>query len=235
MTEASCSAWLAPHVVAAAVASVTAATLFAPRELLHNRRYVLLAGMAFMVAASDLVVVVGVPLALVGEGSATVTQVGFTLLPSALVGILLTPLAGRLVDRMGALLPITTGIVVMLAGTRLLSVTAVVPLPVAAALTTVRAAGLAFVGSPLIAKVSLVVKSRVLATATGLTEMSFYLGAGFGTALLSAVLAAREGARRALDPLHTGAAPAYSDAFLIASLPLLAALLLSRALARSER
>jgi MFS family permease len=153
----------------------------------------------------------------------------------SLLPILLTPLAGRLVDRIGASVPIVTGIIAMLGGTLLLSITGGVPLGGAAALFALQAAGIAILGPTIIATVSLVVPSRVLNTAIGLTEMSFYLGAGSGTALVTAVLGAREGTERAINPLHMGAAPAYSDAFLVAVLPLLVALAFALAFAGSGR
>jgi MFS family permease len=109
-----------------------------------------------------------------------------------------------------------------------------VPLGVTAALFALQAAGIAILGPTIIATVSLVVPLRVLNTALGLTEMSFYLGAGSGTALVMAVLAAREGTERAINPLHTGAAPAYSDAFLVAVLPLLVAQAFALALGGSH-
>jgi MFS family permease len=246
MTQASRGAWGTPHVVAAAIGSVVAAVLlvlrqrrarspFVPRELLRNRRYVLLTAIAFLVATGDLVVLTGVPLALVEVGEASAAQVGLALLPGSLLPILLTPPAGRLVDRIGASVPIVTGIIAMLGGTLLLSITGGVPLGGTAALFALQAAGIAILGPTIIATVSLVVPPRVLNTAIGLTEMSFYLGAGSGTALVTAVLAAREGTERAINPLHTGAAPAYSDAFLVAVLPLLVALAFALAFAGSGR
>jgi hypothetical protein len=90
-------------------------------------------------------------------------------------------------------------------------------------LFAIQATGLAVAGTPIIAAVTLAFSTDVLNTATGLTEMSFYLGAGTGTAVATAVLAARTGAERAFNPLHSGAAPAFSDAFVVALLPLLAA------------
>ena len=195
MTQASRGAWDAPHVVAAAIGSVVAAVLlvlrqrrarspFVPRELLRNRRYVLLTAIAFLVATGDLVVLTGVPLALVEVGEASAAQVGLALLPGSLLPILLTPLAGRLVDRIGASVPIVTGILAMLGGTLLLSITGGVPLGVAAALFALQAAGIAILGPTIIATVSLVVPPRVLNTAMGLTEMSrrFRHGARHGRA-----------------------------------------------------
>lgn len=240
MTEASRGVWAAPHVLVAAAASLLAMVLlvlrqrlacspFIPRSLCSNRRYVLLAGIACLVAAGDHVAVIGVPLGLVEQG-ASAGQVGLTLLPGALLPIGLTPLAGRLVDRIGAALPILAGISAMLAGTLLLAVTGGATLGVVAALMALKAAGTAVLGTSIITPVSFVVPPQMLNTAIGLTQMSLYVGAGAGTAAVTAVLAMRHGTEQALNPLHTGAAPAYGDAFMVALLPLLAALVLALAL-----
>lgn len=246
MTEASRGTWLGSVLVAPLATSVVAAFLFVlrqrlapapfiPRELLGNQPYVLLLGIAFAIAGGDTAVSVGIPLVLMQAGGASAGQVGAALIPGSLVGLILTPLAGRLVDRVGAMVPITAGLAAMLVSALLLSVTGGVPLLTGAVLYGLQSAGLALTGSPIVAKVSLVARSNLIATATSLTEMSFYLGAGFGTALLTTVLGVREGTKWAINPLHTGPAPAYSDAFLAALAPLLVAVVLTVKLWRSER
>ncbi len=47
-----------------------------------------------------------------------------------------------------------------------------------------------------------------------MNSMLFFLGGAFGTALISAVLTARAAATNAFNPAYSGAAVAFSDAFL---------------------
>jgi hypothetical protein len=65
--------------------------------------------------------------------------------------------------------------------------------------------------------------------------LAFYLGASVGPVLLSAVLAVRAAAQQAINPLYRGTAAPYSDAFLLANLPLLVALGLMLLLIKRER
>lgn len=62
-----------------------------------------------------------------------------------------------------------------------------------------------------------------------MTTMLFFLGGSFGATLTTAVVGARVGAADAFNPLHSGLAVGFSDAFLISLVPLLAALALSAA------
>jgi len=57
--------------------------------------------------------------------------------------------------------------------------------------------------------------------------MVWISGTSVGTALFSAVAAARSGASGAINPLHSGLGAGYSDAFLSLAVPLLALLAIS--------
>ena len=60
----------------------------------------------------------------------------------------------------------------------------------------------------------------------GIYQMLFFLGAGFGPALVGVFLAARrEGGTGAINPLYTLDAAPYSDVFLLLALSALLALL----------
>lgn len=68
--------------------------------------------------------------------------------------------------------------------------------------------------------VSLVVPEENLPTGISINEMVWISGAGVGTALFSAVSAARSGAPEPLNPFHAGAGAGYGDAFLSLAVPL---------------
>lgn len=209
---------------------------FIPRDLLHNSRFRALILISFSSMAVNLSTIIALPLLLTQVYGLRLELVGLVMLPEALMLAVLGPVAGRVVDRIGGRVPVRAGLVTMVvaelgfstfgAGGPVLAVTA---------LAGVLGLGFAFVNSPLTTMVSLTVPQSRLASGLSINSMFFFLGGGFGTALLSAVLTARDEAANAINPLHTGRAVAYSDTFLLLTLPLLAALLLSIALPHRAR
>ncbi len=89
------------------------------------------------------------------------------------------------------------------------------PAWVVSLLAAVMSAGFAIVNSPLTTTISLLLPPARLSSGLSMNSMLFFLGGAFGTALISAVLTARAGAARAVNPLYTGQAIAFSDAFLL--------------------
>lgn len=206
---------------------------FVSRELLANRLYVRLVAMNFGFLGADVPVVVALPLLLTQHNDLSPAQVGLVLLPQALAFAVTGLVAGRVVDRIGTRGPLRVGLLVFTVGLFLLSsYGAGGPVWVASALATLPSAGTALVLFPISASVSLVVGRESIGAALGINDMCFLLGVSVGTALLTAILALRAGAERALNPLYAGPAAAYSDAFLLGCLPpllvLLAALTLPR-------
>ena len=84
--------------------------------------------------------------------------------------------------------------------------------------------GFALVNTPIAAAVSLTVDPQLLASALSLNSMLLFIGGSFGAAL---VIALSSGDPSAINPLHTGAAAGYSNAFLAAGLFVIVALGLS--------
>ena len=200
---------------------------FLPRDLIRNRRYLALAGISFSAMVVSLSTTIALPLLLAQTERLSPREAGLTLLPGALALALLGPVAGRLADRVGGRLPIRIGLLVMLLGGLALSAYTGASVWTVTALNAVIGAGFAFVNSPLSAMVSLVVPADRLAAGLSINSMSFFLGGSFGTALLSAVLTARERSAQAFNPLHAGRAVGFSDALLVLLAPLLVALALS--------
>ena len=241
-TEGSRGNWLAPQVVAAIGISVVAAVAlslryrlasepFIPRDLVRNRRFLALVGISFLTMAASAGTFLTLPLLLSQVNKLSPTHVGLALLPNALALVLFGPVVGRLSDRIGGGLLVRLGLLIMLASQVLFSTLgAGASIPVVVALFALHGAGFAFINSPIAMMVSLVIPNVRVSTGLSINSMCFFLGAGFGTALVAAALTVRRGAETALNPLYSGKALAFSDTFLIAMLPLLAALLLSPAL-----
>lgn len=213
----------------------TAAYPFIPRDLLRNRRFLLLVATSFCSMAANLSVLIAIPLMLTAFNRLSPVQVGLVLLPEAIAFTLLAPVSGRLVDRIGPRMPILFGLALMAVALLGLSSLGAGATPgVVGALVVLLSSGFAFVNSPLATTVSLVIGRDRLSSGLSINSMAFFLGGSFGTALLSAVLTARRGAQSALNPAYSGQLPAYSDAFLALVLPVLGAMALSFALPASE-
>ena len=240
LTEGSRSGWASPRsLISAAVALVglaalvarqrTAATPFIPRELLANRRYVALTTTSFAAMAAMMAAIVGLPLLLAGVNGLSPAQVGLVLFPNAALTAALGVVVGRLVDRVGARRPVRAGLLVMMAAALGLSIAAGDSAWTLAAILMLLGLGSSLVNTPLSAAVSLVVRPERFASGQSMNTMLFFLGGSFGATLTTAVVGARVGAADAVNPLHTGLAVGFSDAFLLALLPLGVALALSGA------
>lgn len=213
----------------------TATYPFVPRDLLQNRRYLLLVATSFCSMATNLSVLIAIPLMLTASDQLSPVQVGLVLLPEAIAFTLLAPVAGRLVDRIGPWVPIQYGLALMAAALLGFSLLGAGAAPgVVGALVVLLSSGFAFVNTPLTTAVSLVISRERLSSGLSINSMAFFLGGSFGTALLAAVLTARRGAQSALNPLYSGSLPPYSDAFLALLLPVFGAIALSVALPASE-
>jgi len=132
------------------------------------------------------------------------------------------------VDRVGARVPVRSGLVVMLLALVGLSASVGSPAWAMAALMGLLGVGVAFVNTPLSASVSLLVRPERLPSAQSINTMLFFLGGSFGTTLVTAVLALRREATDGLNPLHGGSVGVgFSDAFLLLTVPVLVGLALS--------
>jgi hypothetical protein len=98
---------------------------------------------------------------------------------------------------------------------------------VTSALVAVVAAGTTLTKIATSTGVSLAVPEENLPSGISVNEMVWISGTSVGTALFSAVAAARSDAPESLNPLHEGAGVGYSDAFLALAVPLLLLLLIS--------
>jgi len=247
MTEGARSGWGSTLVVSAAGISAlalvalvirqrTARFPFLPKELVSNQRYVALVSMSFTVMSVNLAVLIGLPLLLTSLHDLAIAQVGFVLLPGAILTAVFGILSGRLADSIGPRIPVRFGIGLMLVAA--LGISSYSPSSVL--LTTVfvamLGAGFALVNTPLAAVVTTLVRMQILSMAMSVNTMALFAGGGFGTALLTAIIITRDSdSAISLNPLHSGQGAGFSDAYLILSISLLITMALSLALPSKER
>ena len=241
-SEGARSGWTSPLVLAGAAVAVvglvslaarqlTARSPFIPMEFLRNSRYVAVLGMGFSVAAASLAPLVGLPILLATLHDLSPLEIGLTMMPGAISTSVFGVLAGRLTDRRGPRLPTSIGSPLVLLAVLGLSSYSGSSVWVIATFAGLLGAGTGLVNTPLAATVTRIVPGRLLASAFSINSMSFFVGGGFGTAALMAVVTLRtEGGLSALNPLHSGTAAAYSDAFLLLVIPAVVIVLLSMAL-----
>jgi EmrB/QacA subfamily drug resistance transporter len=201
---------------------------FASPELFRNRTFLaassvaLLAQFAYIGGGLFLT-----PLLLVGQGGFSALSTGLVLAPSAIAVAVLSPFAGRLSDRLGPRTVLLVSLTVLFFGLLFVSSYAVGASAYVVALGLFgTGVGYAGVTSPAANAASATLPEESAGVSLGIYQLFFFLGAGTGTAILGAFLAARQAAQAgALDPLYSAApsvAP-FSDAFLLASLAVLLA------------
>ena len=89
-------------------------------------------------------------------------------------------------------------------------------------------AGFGLTNTPLAAMISSAMRGLLLASALSINSMLFFLGGSFGATTLIAAAGIRSTPlSNPLNPLYTGAAPGFSDGFLILAFPVIAAIVLS--------
>ena len=220
------------------VAAVLAGVAFARRitttpepfvspRLLQNAAYLACAAVGFFGMLANLTSIVFVPLLLSEVNGLSAGAAGLALAPGAVAVALLSPLAGRLSDRVGVRPPIVAGLAVMTLSLFALSAfgPGASPLFLAAGMLGV---GVGFAGmtSPNTNAAAATLPRDEVGVGLGIYQMLFFLGAGAGPALLGAFIAARrESGVGPLNPLYNLDAVPYSDAFLLLGLCSLLALL----------
>ena len=209
----------------------TAGSPFIPREFLQSSRYLSLVSMSFFVMAANLAVLIGLPILLTSTHNLSALEVGLTMVPGAISTAVFGVLSGRLVDRVGARLPVWVGSPLMLLAVLGLSTNTGSSVWVIATFTGILGAGFGLVNTPLAATISRIVRPQMLASAMSINSMLFFLGGSLGTAMLISVVTSRGGAGESLlNPLHSGAGSGFSDAFLLLAIPVIVVMMLSPSL-----
>lgn len=199
---------------------------FVSPALFKNRAYVAAVLVGFFAMLANLSALVFVPLLLVEVNGLSPGAAGLVLTPGAAALAILSPLAGRLSDRLGARVPIQTGLTVM--GISVFCISAfgagAAPALVSMAMFGV-GTGFAFIQPPATNAASGALPESEVGAGLGIFAGAFFLGAGTGPALIGAFLAARqEAASDAINPLYDLDAAPFSDAFLAMTLAVIFAL-----------
>lgn len=204
----------------------TASQPFVPPALFANRAYVAALFVGFFAMFANLSVLVFVPLLVVEVNNLSPAAAGLVLTPGAAALAILSPLTGRLSDRVGVKLPIVAGLVIMTLSLLFISiVTGASPVLIAVGVLGV-GAGFAFIQSPTNNAAAGALPGKEVGAGLGLFSGAFFLGSGAGPAFIGALLAARqESGAGALNPLYTFNAAPFSDAFLAMTIALLLALI----------
>jgi DHA2 family metal-tetracycline-proton antiporter-like MFS transporter len=197
----------------------TAGEPFVSPGLFRNRAFLSTAAVGFFMMFANIGSLVLSPLLLSEENGLPAAGIGLVLAPGAIVVAVLSPLAGRLSDRVGPRALVRTGLVIMLASTFSVSAFAAgAPAPWVSAGILGLGLGFAAVNSPNANAATATLSQEESGVGLGIYQMIFFLGGGFGPAVAATFLAFRnEAGADAINPLYAlGAAP-FSDAFLLVS------------------
>jgi len=199
---------------------------FVSPALFKNRAYVAAMLVGFFSMLANLSALVFVPLLVVEANGLSPGAAGLVLTPGAGALAILSPLSGRLSDRVGVRPPIVAGLVIMGFSALFISTFAgASPVLIAAGILGV-GAGFAFIQSPANNAAANALPEEEVGVGMGIFAGAFFLGAGTGPALIGAFLADREEAGSgAINPLYTLDAAPFSDAFLAMVLALIVALI----------
>lgn len=199
---------------------------FVSPALFRNRGYVAAVIVGFLSMLVNVSCLVSIPLLVSQVNGLSPGSTGLVLAPGAVALAIISPLAGRLSDRIGARTPVYAGLLVMLISVLLLSAFAAGASPVVVALGMLGlGVGFAFTNSPNVNAAAAALPEESTGVGLGIFNGLFFLGGGTGPAVVGAFLAARrEAGAGAINPLYGLDAAPFSDAFLLLSVALLLAL-----------
>jgi MFS transporter, DHA2 family, metal-tetracycline-proton antiporter len=216
--------------------TVSAVHSFVPPSLFENRGYVAAVVVAFLSMFANVSALVLVPLLVVAAHGLSTGAAGLVLTPGGVAVAILSPVAGRLSDRMGARLPVLAGLAVMGLSTLFLSTFAAGASPLLVSMGIVGVGmGFAFTNSPANNAAAGTLAGKQVGVGLGIFHGALFLGAGTGPAVIGAFLAARkEAGSDAINPLYNLDVAPFSDAFLAMAVAVILALVAAFGL-RSSR
>jgi MFS transporter, DHA2 family, metal-tetracycline-proton antiporter len=210
---------------------------FVSPALFKNRGYVAAVIVGYFSMLVNVSCLVSVPLLVTQVNGLSPAATGLVLTPGAIALAILSPLAGRLSDRIGFKTPIYAGLGIMLLSVLFISTFGAGAAPYLVAVGMIGVgAGFALTNSPNVNAAAAALKVEETGVGLGIFNGLFFLGGGTGPAVVGAFLAARrEAGAEAIDPFYTlGAAP-FSDAFLLLVVALLIALIASMGIPSGKR
>jgi DHA2 family metal-tetracycline-proton antiporter-like MFS transporter/DHA2 family florfenicol/chloramphenicol resistance protein-like MFS transporter len=229
------SSWVSLVVAVVAIAlfgwrTVRVAQPFVPPALFTNRVYRAAVGVAFLAMIVNLGALVFVPLLVVDVNGLAPGAGALVMIPAGVAVAVLSPLIGRLADRIGTRPLVSTGLAVMGLFALFLSTfaggTSVIPASVGILGLSV---GFIFVMTPIISAAASALPAGQVGVGLGILQGAQFLGAGAGPALFGVLVTARQqGGSGAINPLYTGhEGAAFSDAFLAMAVVVVLALIVA--------
>ena len=200
--------------IALIIRTATAKQPFIPPVLLKNHLYVSSVLIVFFSMFAYFSILVFVPLLVVEVNGLTPGEAGMTLLPGGAAVAILSPMVGKLSDRVKPKILLMAGLTVMGISTLFMSVFAGYS-PIFFSIG-VLGIGVAFalINSPANNIAVAALSKEQVGVGMGLFQGALYLGAGAGAALIGALLSVRREFMSALNPFYVLNAPHYSDVFL---------------------
>lgn len=204
--------------IALIIRTATAKQPFIPPVLLKNHLYVSSVLIVFFSMFAYFSILVFVPLLVVEVNGLTPGEAGMTLLPGGAAVAILSPMVGKLSDRVNPKILLITGLTIMGISTLFMSVFAGFS-PIIFSIG-VLGIGVAFalINAPANNITVAALSKEQVGVGMGLFQGALYLGAGTGAALIGALLSARREVGSALNPLYRLSAPHYSDIFLVVTI-----------------
>ena len=204
----------------------TAAHPFVSPYLFRNRGYVAAVAVGFFSMLANVSCLVTVPLLVSQANGLSPAATGLVLTPGAIALAVLSPIAGRLSDRIGFKSLIYAGLAIMLLSVLFISAFAAGgPAYLVAMGMLGVGAGFALTNSPNVNAAAAALPQEETGVGLGIFNGLFFLGGGTGPAIVGAFLAAhREAGVGAIIPFYQFDAAAFSDAFLLVTLALLISL-----------
>ena len=202
---------------------------FVSPRLFGNQAFLATAGVGFFMMFCNVASLVLSPLLLSAANGLSSAGIGLVLAPGAVAVAFLSPIAGRLSDRFGPRLLVRTGLATIALSTFFVATFAAGGSVVLVALGILgQGLGFAAANSPNANAATNVLSRAESGVGLGIYQMLFFLGGGFGTAIGATFLAFRDEAGAGpLNPLHTGTAAPFSDAYMLLTFAALVALLIS--------
>jgi predicted MFS family arabinose efflux permease len=198
-------------------------------RMFRERTFRLAMGVMALVFVAQFARLVFIPLQLEGLRGESALKVGLLFLPAALVAAAAMTLGGRLVDRIGPRFPVVVGTasmaIALLAFARLSLDT---PLPLIAAILAVQGFGFGLLTPPVLVAGLSDLPPPLVSQGTALRSLLNQVSGAVAVALLGAVVVTTAGA----DPTRAEAQSAYNNAFAVAAVGVLVALVLAVRLPR---
>jgi len=216
------ASWVSLVVAAAALAlfarhTARAADPFVPPTLFTNRVYRVAVAVAFLAMSVNLGGLVFVALLVVDVNGLNPGQGALVMIPAGVAVAVLSPVIGRLCDRIGTRPLVVVGLAAMSLFALLLSAFAgnASVIPAGAGILGL-SVGFLFVMTPIITAAAGALPPAQVGVGLGILQGAQFLGAGAGPALFGVLVAARgQSGGDSVNPLHFSAdGAAYADTFL---------------------